>query len=685
MAASTPALEQASTDFQLYRHLDHESDSVRMLTFLPSTSSRDIHCQMDTVSWKDHTEEYIAFISAPSIQRMSQRQRLRAWTENSKRSTLGQTPSLTPEAHQYRFTWGDFATLSYVWGTEPPTDTIIVNGLEVKVRPNLASALRVLAADHRFDAGFHIWVDAICINQHDLSEREQQVARMKDVYGMSWNVISWLGDEADNSKRAFPLLRTLAAARDTTVARELLVSWEENPYQFDDGCWLAMHELVRRPYWCRLWVVQELAMGNKAVTIRCGDDQMDWETFIAGIEALHRHFWVTKDKFILHDMARFYGRPRPIGVHNQHLLYKGIKPLVDNQMRSTGPAHAPLTTLLETAASCGATKKSDKVYGMLAMMDPELTRNISVDYDLAPWKVFANLARAAFTCYDSLELLRECNLCPPEGGPTWAPDWTWPHRERDSRLRREYRADGGRRSAFEVDATGRILTCDVVFADVIDGIGARRTNRYTYQEDSTVQPTFNVSAYGGPEDTKTAFAHAIVGDMTWRIRNDTDERKSLLYLPPIYNRQSLQDLGWPRLAQWGQGYYHVWENWRRVNRDLNVGGSKFDEYFATDPPRGVVEDPLWEAREDWDHIMLNRRFATTRNGLFGWVPDLLRQPLEKQVCKGDLVAIVLGCTTPIVLRPSDQFYLVVGEAYFLGLMDGEGMENCGEIATVRIK
>ncbi|KAH8769127.1 hypothetical protein F5883DRAFT_458870 [Diaporthe sp. PMI_573] len=511
---------------------------------------------------------------------------------------------------------------------------------------------------------------------------------MKDVYGMSWNVISWLGDEADNSKRAFPLLRDLAAAhRDTTAAHELRVRINENRAQFEDGSWLAMHELVRRPYWRRLWIVQELAMGNTAVTIRCGDVQMDWQTLIDGIEALHCMFWGTKDKFILDDIYRLHGRrERTIDVFNQHLLYRGIKPLVESQTSDTGHTHTHLTMLLETATSCIATEASDKVYGLLAMMDPKLACGISVDYNIPPREVFANVARASFACDENLELLRECNICPPEGGPTWAPDWTWPYRERDSRLRleREYRANAERPGVFEVDATGRILTCDVVFVDEIDGLGARRSSRWTYLENSMVQPTSDISAYGGPEDTKKAFYHAIVGDVTWRHRNDTDGRKSLLYLPPVYNRQYFQDLGWPRVTEW-KNYYHVWANWRYVNMGLHVGGRRFNDYFALEVPRDVVEEALWKAREAWDNMILGRRFATTRNGLFGWVPDLLRQPPENQVCKGDLVAIVLGCTTPIILRPSDRFYQIVGEAYFLGLMDGEGIDESRKVTTIKIR
>lgn len=71
---------------------------------------------------------------------------------------------------------------------------------------------------------------------------------MKDVYGMGKNVISWLGDEAADGHRACQQRRTLATARDVTTAQELRVRWEETPAQFQDGCLLWMHELIRDPY-----------------------------------------------------------------------------------------------------------------------------------------------------------------------------------------------------------------------------------------------------------------------------------------------------------------------------------------------------------------------------------------------------------------------------------------------------
>lgn len=72
-----------------------------------------------------------------------------------------------------------FAALSYCWGTEEPTLTIQLNGQPFRIRPTLYAFLRQSYGEPQILSWF---IDAICINQHDLSERANQVRVMGDVY-----------------------------------------------------------------------------------------------------------------------------------------------------------------------------------------------------------------------------------------------------------------------------------------------------------------------------------------------------------------------------------------------------------------------------------------------------------------------------------------------------------------------
>ena len=63
------------------------------------------------------------------------------------------------------------------------------------------------------------------------------------------------------------------------------------------------------------------------------------------------------------------------------------------------------------------------------------------------------------------------------------------------------------------------------------------------------------------------------------------------------------------------------------------------------------------------NVLAWRRLVTTRGGYLGLVPAAAR-------C-GDVVAVLMGCDTPLVLRRRDGEYEVVGECYVHGIMHGE--------------
>jgi hypothetical protein len=86
-----------------------------------------------------------------------------------------------------RWSWGDYWTLSYTWGDTGITRTIIVNGHPMEVTENLEDFLRgyIMSGITELSAEeerMGIWIDAVCINQNDVEERNVQVKRMRDIY-----------------------------------------------------------------------------------------------------------------------------------------------------------------------------------------------------------------------------------------------------------------------------------------------------------------------------------------------------------------------------------------------------------------------------------------------------------------------------------------------------------------------
>ena len=109
---------------------------------------------------------------------------------------------------------------------------------------------------------------------------------------------------------------------------------------------------------------------------------------------------------------------------------------------------------------------------------------------------------------------------------------------------------------------------------------------------------------------------------------------------------------------------------------------------------GADEQDYWTAHHAWVRTSVagKRRLVTTTAGRVGWAPCAQVIPPGNgiQVQRGDAFAIFPGCSTPILLRPTDDVgvYCVIGEAYVHGLMDGEIMtllekEEC-EIRNIRL-
>ena len=46
-----------------------------------------------------------------------------------------------------------------------------------------------------FQQGGKIWIDALCINQNDDSEKVEQLKLMGNIYRFAGNIIMWLGED----------------------------------------------------------------------------------------------------------------------------------------------------------------------------------------------------------------------------------------------------------------------------------------------------------------------------------------------------------------------------------------------------------------------------------------------------------------------------------------------------------
>jgi hypothetical protein len=84
----------------------------------------------------------------------------------------------------------EYYALSYVWGDPTVTKNILVNGKVFAATINLVAALETFSVES--DNSNLLWMDAICINQTDVKERNTQVQMMGSIFKKpSWLWPGW--------------------------------------------------------------------------------------------------------------------------------------------------------------------------------------------------------------------------------------------------------------------------------------------------------------------------------------------------------------------------------------------------------------------------------------------------------------------------------------------------------------
>jgi hypothetical protein len=112
-----------------------------------------------------------------------------------------------------------YEALSYVWGDVRDSIPILVDGHPVSVTKSLESAVRHLRYP---DKPRTLWVDYICINQEDILERSELVAKLGSIYENADSVLIWLGLPSlrSTSPRSNTLLSSYQQTKSPSRKRE---------------------------------------------------------------------------------------------------------------------------------------------------------------------------------------------------------------------------------------------------------------------------------------------------------------------------------------------------------------------------------------------------------------------------------------------------------------------------------
>lgn len=160
-----------------------------------------------------------------------------------------------------------YEALSYHWGNDSdPVPPLLIHEkgcvYQIRLTRNLESALRHLR--HRSSLR-RLWVDAICIDQEDNRDKGSQIPFMGRIYAEATNVCVWLGDPSADSQMAFDMVESISRISDL----DQLID-----EKYTDS-WAAVFSLMKRDWFGRRWVVQEIAFA-KSATVHCGRACAEW-------------------------------------------------------------------------------------------------------------------------------------------------------------------------------------------------------------------------------------------------------------------------------------------------------------------------------------------------------------------------------------------------------------------------
>jgi Heterokaryon incompatibility protein (HET) len=360
-----------------------------------------------------------------------------------------------PEAVQLKCSLGTFSideapsyvALSYTWGPAedgPDSDTpeqvhrIALDGGYVDISENLFDALRELKrrserlTDSDVQRKPYWWIDAICINQKNIGERNQQVNMMDQIYFQASNVTLWLGrDRQDKSSLISDMLSKFNEINEhiqkVAVARQIPRGVLIRQYYLDylstfgmpsigDERWVDFLAFFRKRWFSRLWVVQEVALAQE-IEVLCGRTTIQWAHISVCADILNSGL----EKSILRGIAArdntsviFYSRRAGNIASIRKWCLDEVLPETSMDMychfagRQEYDRKHAATVLLGKVYTCLATDPRDKIFailGMLKRITASRSALVAADYGKNKVQIYTDTTRAILSATNWLGFL----------------------------------------------------------------------------------------------------------------------------------------------------------------------------------------------------------------------------------------------------------------------------------------
>lgn len=251
----------------------------------------------------------------------------------------------------------DYEALSYTWADENGDKSLTgaiscePEDKRIPITRNCEAALRHLRLESETRV---LWIDAICINQSMLEERNQQVSIMSKIYSTASRVVVYLGEATRDSDEFINFLNNKIEAQISSAQVK------------------QANSMLRREWFKRLWVLQEIMLARRAV-LMCGDKMVSWRMFADFCDTYHHRTYHSNDKHAQSDNVSF----------PEMLLHYGL--------RGAQPIER-LPWMFCATQGGKASDPRDKVFALLGIVEKDSHPQMVPDYGLSSKKTFEDLA-----------------------------------------------------------------------------------------------------------------------------------------------------------------------------------------------------------------------------------------------------------------------------------------------------
>jgi Heterokaryon incompatibility protein (HET) len=585
-----------------------------------------------------------------------------------------------------------FAALSYAWGDSSVTENIALDGSTVPVTANLAAALRHVKQHwqqqypDRDPNSFRLWVDAISINQKDIQERNQQVQLMGSIYSQAELVLSWLGSGHAEMCLALQTFDVIAQEVKGIGDGDLSFQWMEK-YPLlcvqdidpgDDGlgnkAWMAMWHFFDLSYWYRVWIFQELVLARNLLLIY-GSESLRYEDLEA-VCAWSRRVQCEGPR-------QLYQLPRPRSMSDAawkaatgpYLDWYMINKIALAKKKLYEPARR--WNFLLICRSLRATDPKDHIYGLLGILEEGLEAKITPDYEKTVGEVYCEAICHWVEEEQDLLFLYLAGIGRFDydpGMPSWTPNFIKASEIPNSLYITAGCAEG---STFE-NNTDR----SSVSQSTLQAIGLE-IDRITRVEEAPKLDTWadgrmlqycidfasRAPVYVTGVPPLQAIFHVL---MRYEASEEGQHHLCLLALGFLRYVLFISELNVDPLDRFqllglstGKGFPESFEEKVFPGCDfLKSGLPNLSTEFAS--TEGPLVDAMRSVMQTVVRYNNTFRFIETPTGYLGLAPN--------GAAIGDILCVLKGCDTPVILRKVNEHYVHVGTCFALGLMDGEAAE-----------